>query len=202
MTLAADLGSAEIRVALPRDFSAASLPPPDLSQAPQLTIERWQSAKDDRGDVVLAWGCIAGDASAWSADATDLAQGKLVEIASGTAARMRGRGSPMHVAAETNAGLDRALALDDGAGRARTLLRFTHDRAHGCVVVCTSASCEPAVDDAEVAGTFVDAPAPGIALRSLALVVHHPHGALAALGAFLVACAALAIVTRPGRRRQ
>lgn len=200
MTSAADRG-AEIRIALPRDFSAASLPPPDLAQAPQLSIETWQSATDTHGDVVLAWGCIAGETREWSRDATDLAQGKLVEIASGTAARMRGRASPMHVTSETNAGLDRALALDDGAGYAHTMLRFTRDRAHGCFAVCTSASCESTARDAEPAGTFVDAPAPGIALRSLALVVHHPHGALAALGAVLVSCAMLAVLTRPGRRR-
>src|ERR1700729_822780 len=58
--------------------------PPDLSQSPQLTLESWQSARDSTGDVTLAWGCFSANVTEWSADATELAQGKLAELASGT----------------------------------------------------------------------------------------------------------------------
>jgi hypothetical protein len=200
MTSAVDL-AVPVHADLWRD---ADLAPPDLSQAPQLNLETWKSARADDGAASLAWGCFAGDASAWSADATDLAQGKLAEIASGTAARMRGAAAPMHVVASARDGRDRTLVADAGIGRARTLVVFTRDapHAHGCFVACTSDACVDAIDETHVTGAIVAPPPPGLALRSLALAVHHPRGALGVLGAIVVCGAALAIVTRPGKRRR
>jgi len=194
----------DVKLVLPSGFSAGDLAAPDLSQSPQLALEQWASARDASGHVALAWGCVAGDASAWNADATEIAQGKLAEIASATAARMRDAPTPMHVTAD--AGFERALVADGGGARARTFVAFTRGRAHGCFASCvesgvdSGAACDALVG-ARLEGALVPAPPPGLALRSLSLAVHHPHGALAALGAVLALGAALAIATRPGKKR-
>lgn len=207
----------KLTVALPDGFSSGFSPgdfaAPDLSQSPQLAVEQWESARDASGHVAVAWGCISGDTSSWSPDATELAENKLAEIASGTAARLRGEPTPMHVTRTSGNGngsvdgRDRTLESDgefsgakDGA---RTFLAFTRapDRAHGCFVACTSSAappCAATLASANLSGAMVDPPGPGIALRSLALVVHHPHVALGALALTVAACSALAIATRPG----
>lgn len=145
----------------------------------------------------MAWACIRGDASAWSDDATEVAQSKLVELASGTAARLRGASSPMHVVASV--GRERTLALDDGTfGGARTFVAFSRDpdRVHGCFVTCISRSCDAAQNAANIEGASVEPPPPGVVLQSLGFVVHHPHAALVMLGATLIGLAMLAILTR------
>ncbi len=188
--------SASVRVALPSAFSAGNLAPPPF-QSPRLALEQWRSARAPSGELALAWSCAGGDASSWSADATELANGKLAELASGTAARLRNRPTPMHVVATTDAGRERTL---EGEGAlARTFVAFTAGRAHGCFVVCASDAdaCRDAVRTARVEGELVAPPPPGWALRSLSLAVHHPDGALAGLVALVVAGAALAVLTRP-----
>ena len=140
---------------------------------------------------------MRGAASAWSDDATEVAQSKLIELASGTAARLRGSPSPMHVVASV--GRERTLALDDGTfGGARTFVAFSRDpdRAYGCFVTCISPSCDAAQNGAIIEGASAEPPSPGVVLRSLGFVVHHPHAAVAMLAATLVGLAMLAIVTR------
>ncbi|HEY1960040.1 MAG TPA: hypothetical protein VGH28_30735 [Polyangiaceae bacterium] len=191
--------AAEIRLSLPAGYAAGDLASPDFSQSPRLALEQWQSARDTSGQIVLAWGCAAAGATSWSADATELAQGKLAELASSTAARMASHATPMHVVATADEGRTRALAVDGDTqnGTARTFVAFTSGRAHGCFVLCTDASCEGAVREARVEGALVPPPSTGLGLRTLGLAVHHPRGALAVLGAVLVAAAAFAIATRP-----
>ncbi len=181
----------------------SAVDPPDLSQSPQLTLESWESAHDGSGHITLAWGCFSAKMTEWSADATELAQGKLADIASGTTAKMRGSAAPMHVTQNQNDGLDRLLACDDeGACSARTMVLFTDAHVHGCFVACANHECESAVASAHASSSTAAPPSPGIALRSLAFVVHHPHGALSLVSLLVLTCAALAIVTRPGRRRR
>lgn len=192
----------ELVVVVPPGFSVGDLAPPDLSQSPQLALEQWGAARGASGDA-LAWACIAGDASSWNGDADDIAQGKLAELASSTAARMCGAPTPMHVTSSAHGGLERSLAADDGLAVARTFVAFTPARAHGCFVACTQrAGCGDAVATAHVTGALVSAPPAGFVLRALSLAVHHPHGALAGFGGILVVAAALAVATRPGKRRK
>lgn len=193
--------SAEVRVQIPAGYTAGDLGAPDFTQSPRLSLEQWQSARDRSGDIVLAWGCTGADASSWSADATELAQGKLAELASSTAARMRHRATPMHVVATADDGRTRSLAADGSeTATAQTFVAFTAGRGHGCFVACADASCADAAAGARVQGALVAPPPEGLGLRTLGLAVHHPRGALAVLGAVLVAAAALAILTRPRPR--
>ena len=198
--MSSEADRAELVVQLPNGFSSGELAPPDFSQSPRLSLEQWRSARGPDGHLALAWGCVAGDARSWSPDATELAQGKLAELASGTAARLRDAPSPMHVVSASADGLARELRADAGEGHARTFVAFTPGGAHGCFVSCTAPECESAVAGAHLSGTLVAAPPPGLALRSLAFAVHHPHGALAALAAVLALAAAAAIATRPRPR--
>ncbi len=188
-------GQVRIAVTLPGGFQRVDLAPPDLTQSPQLAVEQWEGTRDASGHL-LAWGCVAGNTSAWNADATEIAQDKLAELASKTVT------APMHVVRTAQNGHERALSADDGNATARTLLAFTPDHAHGCFVACESAACREAVDDAKLAGELAPPPAPGVALDALSWAVHHPHEALAAFGAVLALAAGLAIATRPGKRKK
>lgn len=193
--------AAEVRVQIPAGYTAGDLAAPDFTQSPRLSLEQWQSARDGSGEIVLAWGCTSADASSWSADATELAQGKLAELASSTAARMRHRATPMHVVATADDGRTRSLVADGAeTANARTFVAFTAGHAHGCFVACARDACKEAAEDAHVEGALVAPPPEGLGLRTLGLAVHHPRGALAVLGAVLVAAAALAILTRPRPR--
>jgi hypothetical protein len=188
----------------PEGHSIADFAPPDLAQSPQLTIEQWESRAGDQGDV-LVWGCVRGAAREWSRDATDVAQGKLAELASSTVARMRAEPTPMHVTASAHDGRERSLAADGRAtAQARTFVAFTPGKAHGCFVACVPhdepehrRSCnDSGLADVALTGDLGEPPPPGMVLQSLAFVVHHPHKALGMLGATLVFGAALAIATR------
>src|SRR6185295_15196335 len=104
----------------------------------------------------------------WNADVTELANQRLAEIASGTAARMHGSATPMHVVRQSTDAraktFDRTLVADDGDAptniAARTFLVFTESRAHGCFVSCSS-DCGRTIDDARVAGDLRDPPPAG-----------------------------------------
>jgi hypothetical protein len=164
------------------------IPAPDLSQSSRLSLERWDSTEH----VTVA--CIAADVGQWSTDATEVAQGKLTELASGTLERMRGEPTPMHTTATAHGGRERTLQGDQAPqAHARTYLTFSDGQAHGCFVACDLPCAE--LEQAPLA--MREPPPPGLALRSLGYAIHHPHGAGAMLGALLVALAALAIVTRP-----
>lgn len=185
----------ELVVPAPSGFTRADVAAPDLTQSPQLSVEQWASARDASGGT-LVWGCIAADATAWNADATELAQDKLTELAAKNTAKA------MHTVRTAQEGRDRALASDDARATARTILAFTPDRVHACVVACTSPECASAVEVAKISGATVDPPPPGVALGALSYAVHHPHQSLAALGGLVVLAAALAIATRPGKRKK
>ncbi len=195
----------ELRVTPPDGWTSGTLPAPDLAQAPQLTLEQWSSASHD-GVVGLAWGCVRGDVSQWSDDASELAQGKLVELAQGTLARM-GVTQGLHVVARpADATILEQTLESDGTptARARALLAFTRDpgQAHACIVVCADTTgCDRAVTDASLHGELVAPPRPGLGLRALSAAVHHPHAALGVLLGAVLLAAALAIATRPGRSR-
>ena len=181
------------------DVAAAGEPgvgPLDLSATPSLQIEQWESHKT--ASTSVAWSCISGDTSVWSADATDLAQGKLAEIASATAERMRGSPVPMHVI-ETH-GRDRTLVADDvdAHATARTFLAFTDGRAHGCFVTCVG-DCTEVVTNATLVGELHEPPSPGLLLGGASWMVHHPRHAEALGGLLLLGAAAAAILTRPRR---
>jgi hypothetical protein len=185
----------ELHVAAPATSPAGTLSPPDLTQAPQLTLEQWASTSD------LAWGCVRGDVSHWSADATELAQSKLTALASSTLARLGSTSPGLHVTATKNGPLTIEVSLEsDGAARARTLLAFTSDppRAHACVVVCADAArCGSELAAAHPTGELRPPPPPGVALHALAATVHHPHAALGVLAGAVFFAAALAVATRP-----
>jgi hypothetical protein len=200
-------GDVRINVSLVRRASPDfALAPPDLTQSPRLSIEQWETGKSADGALTLAWGCVRADASAWSRDATDVTQGKLAELASSTAARLRGEATPMHVTASADDGRDRALASDDtqALSQARTFVAFTSGQAHGCFVTCSAhgaagqpaTTCDDSVHGATLAGDLHEPPPPGLLLDSLAFVVHHPQTTLAMLAGGLVFVAVLAIVTR------
>jgi hypothetical protein len=183
--------SSGVELAVPVEGDAG-LAAPDLSQSARLTLEQWG------GTGAIAWGCVRGDVSQWSDDATDVAQGKLTDLASSTLERMRGEATPMHVVASH--GRERTLDADDVhvTAHARTLLAFTEGQAHGCFVVCAAADCD-AMKRTVVVGELREPPPAGAMLRSVGFVMHHPHGAMAILGGAIVASAALAIVKRPRR---
>jgi len=177
--------------------------PPDLSQSPRLTIEQWASEETDH---MATWGCVGGATDNWSQDATDVAQGKLAELVSGTIARSRAEPTPLHVTAAIHEGRERTLTADDAhvVANARTFVAFTQGRAHGCFVACTSTrtgSCDDVVASALLVGEMREPPPTGIVLGSLAFVIHRPHVALGMFGGVLLAAAVLAIVTRPRRRK-
>jgi hypothetical protein len=198
-----------VRVEVPRaPRDPGALTRPDLSQSPRLVVEQWESR--ETADVSLAWGCIRGDSSEWSRDATDIAQGKLAELASATAARMRSAPTPMHWASSREDGRERTLIADDSHAEAcaRTFVAFTADGAHGCFVACApkpqagnKGRCEDVAASASLVGELREPPPPGIVLGTLGFVVHHPHGALLSLAGVLALGAVVAIVTRarPGR---
>jgi len=177
------------------------LAPIDLSQTPQLALEEWGSARDAAGATTIAWACVGTDVGTWNADVTELANQKLAEIASGTAARMHGGATPMHVVRQSSDARDRTLSADEGDASARTFLVFTDARAHGCFVACSS-RCGATIDDARVSGELRDPPPAGAGLRALSYAVHHPRVAAGALLAAVVLAAALAIATRPGKSKK
>ena len=194
--------SFELEVAPPPGSAPGTLPPPDLTQAPQLALEQWASA-GHAGATVLAWGCVSGDVGQWSDDATELAQTKLIELASSTLSRMGSASPGLHVTAAHRGPLTLEQSLEsDGSARARTLLAFTSDppRAHACIVVCADAGrCGESLADARPAasGELRPPPPAGLALHALAGTVHHPHAALGVLLGAVLFAAALAVVTRP-----
>lgn len=200
------MSSPELLITVPAGFTRdGDLAPIDLSQTPQLALEEWGSARDATGATtpknVIAWACVGTDVGTWNADVTELANQKLAEIASGTAARMHGGATPMHVVRQSSDARDRTLAADDGDASARTFLVFTDSRAHGCFVSCASA-CGRTIDDARVTGELRDPPPAGVGLRALSNAVHHPRVAAGALLALVVVAAALAIATRPGKSKK
>ena len=187
------VSAVSVRVALD---GGAALAPPDLSQSARLTLEQWD------GNASAVWGCVGADVGGWSDDATEIVQGKLIELASSTAERLRGVPTPMHATHVTADGRDRTLDADDGSAyaHARTFLVFTDGQVHGCFLTCVGPQCDTVVTDALVEGSLRDAPPPGIVLGTLGAVVHHPHAALASIGALILVAAALAIARRPKKR--
>ncbi len=187
-----------------RGSTPGTLGAPDLTQAPQLSLEQWESRASEGKDE-LVWGCVRGDVGQWSPDATELAQGKLVELSASTLTRM-GAGASLHVTATDGDGrvLEQSLA-SDGTARARTFVAFTNSpaRAHACLVVCSDVSrCGAAVESARIDGDVVSPPSPGLALRGLSATVHHPHAALGVVATLIVLVAVLAVATRPRPSRQ
>ena len=167
----------------------SAVSPPEL-QSGRLTLERWQSEGGETS------GCLRGDVAQWSTDATDVAQGKLIELASHSAEVMRGAPTPMHVTASAHDGRERTLRADDDDthAHASTYLVFTPGEVHGCFVACVDSA--PSCRVALPGDLNREPPPPGVALRSVALVIHHPRGALAGVGVFLLLAAVVAIVTR------
>jgi hypothetical protein len=202
------MSSPELVVVVPPGYTRdGDLAPIDLSQTPQLSLEQWGSARDATGKTNIAWACVGTDVGTWNADVTELANQKLAEIASGTAARMHGSATPpMHVVRQSDDARDRTLTIaDDGVAptniSARTFLVFTESRAHGCFVSCAN-DCGTTIDDARVTGDLHDPPPAGAGLRALSYAVHHPRVAAGALLAVIALAAALAIATRPGKSKK
>jgi hypothetical protein len=201
------MSSPELLIAVPPGWTRdGDLAPIDLSQTPQLALEQWGSARDATGKTNIAWACVGTDVGTWNADVTELANQKLAEIASGTAARMHGSATPMHVVRQSSDARDRTLVTaDDGDAptniSARTFLVFTESRAHGCFVSCAS-DCGSAIDDAKITGELRDPPPAGAGLRALSYAVHHPRVAAGALFATIALAAAIAIATRPGKSKK
>ncbi len=196
------MSSPELLVVVPSGFTRdGDLAPIDLSQTPQLALEQWGSARDATRTTTIAWACVGTDVSTWNADVTELANQKLAEIASGTAARMHGAATPMHVVQQSADARDRTLAADEGDAAARTFLVFTDARAHGCFVACAedSGDCGRTITDAHMTGELRDPPHAGAGLRALSYAVHHPRVAAGALLVTIAVAAALAIATRSGK---
>jgi hypothetical protein len=196
------MSSPELFVVVPPGWTRdGDLAPIDLTQTPQLSLEQWGSARDVTGANTIAWACVGTDVGTWNADVTELANQKLAEIASGTAARMHGSATPMHDVRHSEDARDRTLAADEGDAAARTFLVFTDARAHGCFVACSN-HCGNTIDDARVAGELRDPPSAGSGLRALSYAVHHPRVAAGALLGAIALAAALAITTRPGKSKK
>jgi len=194
-------------VGVPESFASASLPPPDLSGAPQITLRDWRSWSD--GTATLATGCFGAHAASWSAEVTELVEQKLVDVTAGTALRVRDDAG-LRVASRNVDGNVREQQLEGDGVRGRTFLAFSHGEVHACVSVCVGGraegpgrapSCAEAIATSRLEGTFEPPPEPGAGLGALLYAVHHPRPVALAFATAVVFAGIVGIWRRPRRRR-
>jgi hypothetical protein len=191
-----------LAVAAPPGFAedGARLPPPDLTESPQIVLESWHVDAD--GPAMLVSACFGGQTGTWLPEADEIALQKLSQITLSTAIR-GGLDVSMRPVGDARDGAVRTQTLDGGQGRdglrAKTLLGFEEGGAvHGCFALCVrgDARCKAAADGARLEGTLVEPPRPNLAMRAVAWAVHHPHEAAAGIVALFVLCGIAAILTR------
>ena len=194
-------------VRVPESFAGASLPPPDLSGSPQITVHDWRSWSDGRSTLAAA--CFGARSAAWSPEVTELAEQKLVDVAFGTALRLRD-GAGLVVASRNEGGNVREQQLVGDGVRGRTFLAFQDGDVHACLTLCVALrtdvaggepGCADAVATSRLEGTFEPAPGPGAALGSLLYAVHHPRPTVLAFAAIVVGAGIISVWRRPRRRR-
>lgn len=191
-------------VETPSGFGAdpARLPPPDLSETPQITLESW--TVDTDGPAMLVTACFGGQAGSWLPEADDVAMQKLSQITLSTAMRA-GLDVSMRPVGDAREGAVRTQTLEGEGLRAKTLLGFeAGGAARGCFVLCVrgGSSCREAADRSHLDGALVEPPPPRAAMRALSWAVHHPaHAGSAILGVFVLG-GIVAIFTRRRVRAQ
>jgi len=193
-------------VGVPESFASASLPPPDLSGAPQITLRDWRSWSD--GASTLAAGCFDTRSTSWSGEVTELAEQKLFDVTLGTALRIRD-GVELRVAAHDTVGNVRLQRLEGDGVLGRTFLAFGGGEVNACIAVCVgpratpnvSPSCTDAVASSRLEGTFQPPPEPGAGLGALLYAVHHPRPVALAFAAVVVLAGIVSIWRRPRRHR-
>jgi hypothetical protein len=192
-------GSVELVTATPVGFApdAARLPPPDLTETPQITLEQWTVVSD--GPQMMVSACFGGQAGSWLPEADEIALQKLSQITLSTAIRV-GLDVRLKPIAEVREGPVRTQTLDGEGAHAKTLLGFEPSgAAHGCFALCVRSAnhaCPAAVDGSHLAGALAEPPAPSAAMRVLSWAVHHPaYAGATVLGLFVLGGIA-AILTR------
>ena len=196
-------------VRVPDSFSSASLPPPDLSGSPQITLRDWRSWSD--GASTLAAGCFDTRATSWSGEVTELAEQKLFDVSLGTALRVRDSVG-MRIASHEVQSNVRQQQLEGDGVRGRTFLGFRDGDVNACIVVCVGAraeapgsppSCADAIASSRLEGTYEPPPEPGVGLSALLYAVHHPRPVALVFAAVVVVAGIVSIWRRPrGRRTQ
>jgi hypothetical protein len=194
-------------VRVPDSFASASLPPPDLSGAPQITLRDWRSWSD--GTSTLAAGCFGTRSASWSPEVTELAEQKLTDVTVGTALRVRD-GAGLHVTSHDVDGNVREQRLEGDGVRGRTFLGFRQGEVHACIALCVGArgegqprepSCADAIHTSRLEGTFEPPPEPGAGLGALLYAVHHPRPVALAFAAAVVVAGIVSVWRRPRRHR-
>ena len=194
-------------VRVPDSFATASVPAPDLSGAPQIALRDWRSWSDGRS--TLAAGCFGTHSTSWSSEVTQLAEQKLVDVAVGTALRVRD-GAGLSVASRGDDGNVREQQLVGDGIRGKTFLAFREGEVHACLALCIAQgpaigvaepSCADAVATSRVEGTFEPPPGPGAGLGALLYAVHHPRPVSLGFVALVVVAGIVAVWRRPRRRR-
>jgi hypothetical protein len=193
-----------VLVVPPPGWTAQELAPPDLSQAPQVTLVQWEAwgpGGDPRKRLVAA--CFTVVAATWTDELQPIALAKVVALASSTALAITSVGTlrPRSTSHARNV-LDQRL---EGAGEAegqlaaRILLGFeagTPPRLAGCYLLCTLGECDTSIDRAIAPGPYVPPPAPSLALRAVVALVHHPLAATWTLLGLSCLLVTIAVVTR------
>lgn len=193
-------------VRVPGSFASASLPPPDLSGSPQITLRDWRSWSD--GAATLAAGCFGAHSASWSTEVTELAEQKLVDVTLGTALRVRTDAS-LQVTGRNTDGQVREQQLAGDGVHGRTFLAFERGEVHACMAVCVDApgearrgepSCADAIATSRLEGTFEPPPEPGAALGALLYAVHHPKPVALGFASLVVVAGIVSVWRRPRRR--
>jgi hypothetical protein len=168
-------------------------------------LRDWRSWSD--GTATLAAGCFGTHAASWSAEVTELAEQKLVDVSVGTALRVRD-GAGLHVASRNGDGNVREQQLAGDGALGRTFLAFRGGEVQACIALCVGArvegsspSCAQAVTTSRLEGAFEPPPTPGAGLGALLYAVHHPRPVALAFAAAVVVAGIVSIWRRPRRRR-
>lgn len=203
---------ARILVTLPEGWMAVPLPPPDVSQTPEVSVLDWHAwappGKLEGEQARLVTACFGGETHAWTDEVEPMVLDRLRAVVSSTALRLDGVGG-LRVASMHRTGRVTTEWLD-GSGEAesrlaaRTFLGFADSgdpaAGHlvGCFALCIADlhGCRTSVERATVEGTFVDAPHPTLSVRALVAMVHHPTATFGSLALLCALVGILAVVTR------
>ncbi len=181
-----------------------------MSASPRVRVASWEAwrSADGRGHLVAA--CFDVTTGGWTPDADELARGKLHEAIGAAAVRAVGAGS-LVVKDEREEPATHLRTYEghaDAALFARSAQGFVQapePMLASCFALCadrvTPGRCEEAVLAARFSRHFVPAPAPGLALRALGALVHHPDATAWGGATLLVLAGALAVATRKRPKR-
>ena len=189
------------------------LRPPDVSSSPRVHVASWEAWRSADGDAHLVAACFDVTTGGWTPDADELARGKLHEAIAQTATRAVGFGT-LTVTARDDDTHAAAFRDYEGHGEASLVARSAQGfvgaaepTLASCFALCADRAgpgrCDAAARAAHFSRDFVPAPAPGLGLRALGALAHHPGATAWGGAALLVVLGALAVATRkrPKRRR-